>query len=155
MTIYKTDEEVLAIVQGFENRTISKREWTHAAHLTVGVYYCLNMPFALARNIMRDGIYWLNDHHGVPNNESSGYHETLTVFWLKRIWNFIDSRNGNGSLVEIANEVIAANSDPGIPFRYYTRELLFSKAAREEYVRPDIRDRYSKPLCSYMTILPI
>jgi hypothetical protein len=61
MAIYKTDEEVALLFEAFEKRTLSKENWTHAAHLTVALFYCLNYPFGVARNLMRDGIYWLND----------------------------------------------------------------------------------------------
>ncbi len=50
MMIYKTDEEVKKLVEGFEKRTLLKADWTHAAHLTVGLYYCVNHPFGMARN---------------------------------------------------------------------------------------------------------
>jgi len=75
----------------------------------------------MARN--GDGIRWLNDIHGTPNGDDSGYHETLTLFWLKRVWNFIDSRVGHTDLFSLANDVIANLS----------RELLFSAEALRDY----------------------
>ena len=89
--IYKTDEEVKSLVGAFEERTLTKAEWTHAAHLTVGLCYCLNYHFAIAKNLMSDGIYLLNDAHGTLNTDSSGYHETLTMFWLLTIKEFVDN----------------------------------------------------------------
>ena len=83
--IFTRDEEVLELAKAFEERTLPKSEWTHAAHLTVGMYYCFHNPLGVAKNLMSDGIYWLNDAHGTPNTETSGYHETLTVFWLKTV----------------------------------------------------------------------
>jgi hypothetical protein len=103
--IYKTDAEVKSLVRAFEERTLSKAEWTHAAHLTVGLYYCLNCPFALAVNWMRDGIHWLNDAHGTPNSDTSGYHETLTIFWLLTIEEFV-GKTKCGGLAETANLLI-------------------------------------------------
>ena len=81
--IYNTDKEVELLIETFEKRTLPKTEWTHAAHLIVGLYYCFHHPFGVAKNLMSDGIYWLNDAHGTANTETSGYHETLTVFWLR------------------------------------------------------------------------
>jgi hypothetical protein len=90
---------------------------------------------------MRDGIYWLNDTHGTPNTDDSGYHETLTVFWLKRIWNFLDEHQDTLSLAALANELIERYNDPGLPLHYYSRELLFSASARHEYLPPDLRTK--------------
>lgn len=138
--IYKTDEEVERLIEAFEERTLPKDEWTHAAHLTVGLYYCLNCPFALARNLMRDGIHWLNDAHGTPNTERSGYHETLTVFWLLTIEEFVGKSNC-GCLAELANG-LTKSCDAKLPLRFYSRELLFSPAARAAYVEPDLQKNW-------------
>lgn len=142
--IFHNNEDIHRLVGSFENRTITKDNWTHAAHLVVGLYYCQTLPFAVAKNMMRDGICWLNDTHGTPNTFNSGYHETLTVFWLKRIWNFLDELQDGGSLASIANTLIERFDDPNLPLKYYSRELLYSAAARRDYLPPDLR--YSRPL---------
>lgn len=138
--LYKTDEEINLLIKRFEERTLPKAEWTHAAHLTVGLYYCARHPFGAAKNLMSDGIYWLNDAHGTPNTDTSGYHETLTVFWLKIVAAFLEKSDGK-SLFETANDLIAAFDDTKLPFRFYSRELLFSAAARAQFVEPDLIGR--------------
>ena len=135
--IYKSDEEVILLVKAFEERSLPKHEWTHAAHLTVGLYYCLTNPVAVARNIMRDSIHWLNDSHGTPNTETSGYHETMTFFWLFVVEEFLRDKPKE-NLAELANELIASCGDSKLPLKYYSRELLFSPAARRSYVEPDL-----------------
>ena len=138
MSIYQSDEEVLRLVRAFEERTLTKAEWTHAAHLTVGLYYCLHASFGMAKNLMRDGIYWLNDAHGTPNTESSGYHETLTVFWMKTIDDFLAARGRDAGLAALANALVATHDEARLPLEYYTRERLFSPAARAAYIEPDL-----------------
>ena len=137
--IYKTDEEVKRLVMAFEERTLPKEEWTHAAHLTVGLYYCLNCPFAVAKNWMSDGILWLNDSHGTPNTDTGGYHETLTMFWLLTIEEFV-GKTKCGGRAEMANRLIAS-CDTKLPFKFYSREFLFSADARARYVEPDMQER--------------
>jgi hypothetical protein len=151
--ILVSNEDIYSIVNAFENRTITKAEWTHAAHLVIGLYYCNTHPFAVAKNIMRDGICWLNDTHGVPNTDDSGYHETLTVFWLKRIWNFIDERPATTSLVDLANQLLDSFKDPKLPLRYYSRGLLFSTTARHDYVLPDLRPKLPMQLTTSLCML--
>lgn len=136
--IFKNDEEVKLLIKAFEERTLPKTDWTHAAHLTVGLYYCFHHPFGIAKNLMSDGIYWLNDAHGTPNTETSGYHETLTVFWLKMIAAFLEKNSEEKSLSVLANGLLASVDDTKLPLRYYSRELLFSTEARLKYVEPDL-----------------
>ena len=136
--IYKTDEEVNLLIKRFEERALPKTEWTHAAHLTVGLYYCFHHPFGVAKNLMSDGIYWLNDAHGTPNTETSGYHETLTVFWLRTVAEFLENRWREEGLARLANDLVASCNDTKLPLKFYSRERLFSVEARLNYVEPNL-----------------
>ena len=145
-------EDICNLVKSFEERTIAHSDWTHAAHLSVGFYYVQRLPFAVAKNVMRDGIHWLNDRHGIPNTATSGYHETLTVFWLKRIWNFLDSRPDRNDLPALANQLISVYNDSRFPLGFYSRQLLFSAEARRDYYPPDLHVR---PAFNYTITLAI
>ena len=138
--IFTRDEEVFELAKAFEERTLPKSEWTHAAHLVVGLYYCYHHPLGVAKNLMGDGIYWLNDAHGTPNTETSGYHETITVFWLRTVANFMEKTGREHGLANLANNLIAFCSDTNLPLKYYSRERLFSTEARLNYVEPDLED---------------
>lgn len=137
--MFRSNEEIYSLVKAFEDRTLTLSEWTHTSQLAVGFFYCRLLPFAVAKNMMRDGIVWLNDRHGVENTEDSGYHETLTVFWLKRVWNYLDEHQATFSLANVANDLIEKYKDPDLPLKYYSRDVLFSAAARRDYVPPDLR----------------
>ena len=91
---------------------------------------------------MRRGIKRYNAAHGVAATPAGGYHETLTLFWLRRVRAFLEGgRNEARSLVSLANE-LAASADKSLPLEHYTRERLFSPEARAAWVEPDL-----KPLC--------
>ena len=134
----KEEKELADLVKAFEERTLMKSEWTHAAHLLVGMHYCLNHSFGIAKNLMRDGIYWLNDAHGTPNTKTSGYHETMTMFWLAEISEFLSENSAETNLVDLANKLLEELDDSKLPFRFYSRELIFSSKARETIVEPDL-----------------
>lgn len=136
--IYKTDEEIESLIRKFEDCSLPKAEWTHAAHLTVGLYYSFHNPAAIAKNVMTDGIYRLNDAHGTPNTETSGYHETLTVFWMKMLASFAETNKDEENLRLLTNKMLVFYDDAGLPFKYYTRERLFSVEARFNYIEPDL-----------------
>lgn len=154
MSLYETDTDVLALFEAFENRTLPKKNWTHAAHLTVGLVYCLNHSFGKAKNLMRDGIYRLNDSHGTLNSETSGYHETLTCFWMETIREFLAKCDRNKGVAVLANELVEACHDAKLPLRFYSRELLFSPAARINFVGPDLKTDFSFSELFYQNFSP-
>jgi len=138
---YYTTEEAIELVKAFEQRTLPRSEWTHAALLTVGLYYCLRYSFGTAINLMREGIQAINDIHGIPNTKTSGYHETLTMFWMIVIKQFAGT-SGRFSFGELANQLIGICGDPRLPLEYYSLSLLFSAEARERHVLPDLEELY-------------
>jgi hypothetical protein len=136
----KSVEEIFLLVESFEKRVLPKEEWTHRTHLIIGLVYCCLCPLDRARVLMGNGIFWLNVAHGTPNNESSGYHETLTVFWLKLIYRFLELRSPSEDLATLAKDLTADFNNPRLPLKYYTPAVLFSPYARETYVHPDLRE---------------
>src|SRR5215207_10097243 len=135
---FRTSEEMFELLRRFEDCTLPPEEWTHAAHLTVALWYLLQFdwPEAVAR--VRAGIKRYNAAHGIPTTPTGGYHETLTLFWLRVVRAFLEAeRNEARALVSLANE-LAATHDKGLPFSYYTRERLFSPEARATWVEPDL-----------------
>lgn len=137
MAEYTSDNDVLVLVESFENATISREEWKHREHLVVALYYVSRFELAAATEMMRRGILRLLEHgFGVDLEKEMPYHETLTVFWMNTVHAFwIDHKHL--PLADIANE-IAESLDKDHPLKFYTRELLFSDEARGRFVEPDL-----------------
>jgi hypothetical protein len=136
---FRTTEEILALVRRFEDCTLPREEWTHSAHLTVALWHLLQFdwPEAVAR--VRRGIKRYNAAHGIVTTPTGGYHETLTLFWLRTVRAFLEAeRNEARALVHLANELIIS-ADRGLPLTHYTRERLFSPEARAGWVEPDLQ----------------
>ena len=138
MNHFNSDTEIIDLISKFEDQTLARADWTHAAHLTVALFYCTSHQFGVARNLMRDGIFLLNEAHGTPNTDDSGYHETLTRFWTEAVNDFMHSRPKGEALFLIANAMIEKLGDTALPLRIYSRERLFSVTARREFVAPDL-----------------
>ncbi len=138
--IYKTTEEVIEIVKAFEGRRILKPDWSHSKQLTIGLYYCLRFPFGRAINLMRDGLIHQDKNYGISNPITSGYHETLTMFWMLTTKQFIETSKSY-NLADQANELVSIYKDEKIPLQYYSQELLNSRAARLQHIPPDL-DRF-------------
>src|SRR5687768_5917487 len=123
---FRTTEEIFSLVRRFEDCTLPRAEWTHAAHLTVALWHLLQFDWPEATERVRRGIQRYNAAHGVLPTPTGGYHETLTLFWLRVVRSHLEGgRNEARSLVSLANE-LAATADSRLPLRYYTRERLFS-----------------------------
>jgi len=136
MKIYKDEKEIKALVEAFENGTISEADWRHAEHLVVALYYLSNHDFETALQKMRGGIFNLLKSFGVDLTKEMPYHETLTVFWMRTVDDFRNKQNG-APLAEIGRELVT-KFDKDYPLKFYSRELLFSEKARAGFVEGDL-----------------
>ena len=137
MAIYQTEAEIEAVVRGFESCETDKGAFKHQDHLTVAVCYLQELSVADATNKLRESLLRFVDHHGVDRKK---YNETITVFWLEVVAEELKSLPSDSSLVAKCNVVEEALSNAGLAMEYYSPELLFSEKAREEFVRPDLKD---------------
>ena len=136
---FRTSEEMFELLRRFEDCTLPREEWTHAAHLTVALWHLLQFDWPEAVAHVRRGIKRYNDTHGILTTPTGGYHETLTLFWLRAVRSFLEAeRNEARALVHLAND-LAATHDKGLPFSFYTRERLFTPEARAHWVEPDLK----------------
>jgi hypothetical protein len=134
---YEYENEIDELVGSFENATIARDAWKHAEHLTIALYYLAHHDIEVATMKMRSGILnLLTSGFGLDLKKEMPYHETLTVFWMRTVAEFKTSKNG-ATFVDLANEVVATY-DKDYPLRFYSREYLFSDAARSAFVEPDL-----------------
>jgi len=136
---YERAAEVEALVRGFLSCTLPWGEWTHAAHLTVALWHLLHYDWAEAVERVRGGIRRYNAANGVATTRERGYHETITLFWMRYVRAFLEANYNEGcSLASLANELIE-RADKNAPLEHYSRELLFSWEARLAWVEPDLK----------------
>lgn len=109
---FKTEQEIEAVVSGFENCTTSKEGFTHLSHLTVASYYLWNSTPEESFEKMRSGLLRFLNHHGV---NSAKYSDRVTWAWIEQIRQVCQLTNRDSSLVEIVNTVIAQLSQSRIP----------------------------------------
>ena len=136
---YSSAAEVLALVRDFKFCTLPRDEWTHRAHLTVALWHELRYPWPEAVRLMREGILRYNAAHGIRQTRESGYHETLTLFWLRMVREYLTelAPGGKRELASLANG-LAERYPKELPLRYYSRERLMSWEARAAWVWPDL-----------------
>lgn len=130
---YENEHEIALMVGKFEDGSIAESEWRHAEHLVTACFYLSKHDFQTALDKMRSGILNLLKAFGA---DSSKYHETLTVAWMRIV---DESRKSNNAqdIAKICDEICDA-LDRDEPLKYYSREKLYSDAARREFVGPDL-----------------
>lgn len=141
---YKDEKEIAEVVGTFEDATIGRDAWKHAEHLTVALHYLSLHDMGTATAKMRDGIFRLLAAFEVDLSKEMPYHETLTIFWMRTVADFNAAKNG-ASLLDKANELVATH-DKDYPLKFYSRDFLFSDAARAAFVEGDLKSGQSGEL---------
>ena len=121
------------LLQQFESAILPKSAWTHEAHLRVAfaMLSVYSHDEALCR--MRAGIIGLNRAHGTPNTSDSGYHETLTQFWVTVIHFYLQAGKNptSASLDRFLQSGLAVRE---LPIHFYEKEILMATHHRAVYV---------------------
>ena len=129
---FATDAEVADMVAQFESCTWPYSRWTHRAHLGVALCYLRDHPFAQAVARVRHFIPQYNRACGDP----AAYHETITLLFMRRVARYLAENPACPSLAA-AVEHLAGICDMHWPLRYYSKERLWSAAARAAWIEPD------------------
>ena len=130
---FENDDDIKSLVRAFEACTIHPAEFKHYQHLTVALWYVANFSYDDANLKVRTGIRKLAAAYG-----KSGYHETITLFWLAIVCEFI-ARSNSCSMTELANQLAAECADKNLIRDYYSEDLLASDRARNAWVAPDLK----------------
>jgi hypothetical protein len=122
--------------RAFHDGTLPAAQWTHAAHLRIAWLHLARYELDEAHLRMRVGIIRLNAAHGLVETAQRGYHETLTWVWLALVAAARRRAAGPDSTSLLARPGL----DREAPLACYSRERLFSVAARARFVPPDLAE---------------
>jgi adenylate kinase family enzyme len=118
--------------------SIPATEWTHAAHLTVGLWHVDRYGAEQALVRLRNGIRALNGSHGGVNSATNGYHETITAAYVQLLAQYLESSATHLPLGMRALQLLAGPlAAKDVLFTFYSRERLMSTAARASWLDPD------------------
>jgi len=118
---------------------VPRGEWTHAAHLAVGLWHVDRYGAGEALVRLRDGIRRLNESHGTVNSATSGYHETVTRAYVELIAVFCATCPAGLPLSDrVALLLGSPLADRAVLLRFYSRDRLMSGDARAHWVEPDL-----------------
>ena len=132
--------EVERLVRDFETATIAPADWRHRDHVAVATWYLLTRPGeAAAVEAMRESLKRFVRLHGIKPSPGRGYHETITVFWMKLINRYLETVNLDCALIDLINGVVERFADKGLSLEYYSRALLDTADARSGFIEPDLK----------------
>ncbi|MEH0198051.1 hypothetical protein V7S57_19660 [Caulobacter sp. CCNWLY153] len=131
-------EDVARLAERLLDRSLPKAEWTHAAHLSATLRLVRIRDEGLERDL--PGIIRAyNEAVGGVNDDTSGYHETITQAYLAAIRGFVAALPTDLDGGEAAARLLATPlGDRAWPLAFWSRERLFSIAARRGWMEPDL-----------------
>jgi hypothetical protein len=123
----------------FQSCTLAKTEWTHQAHLVVGLWHVHRYGAEEALTRLRGGIKRLNESLGGVNTTTNGYHETITVAYVTLLAQYLEYGPPDLTLADRVVQLLESPlADRNALFTFYSRERLMSVPARMGQVEPDL-----------------
>ncbi|HEX5183879.1 MAG TPA: hypothetical protein VFW19_12105 [Allosphingosinicella sp.] len=137
--LFASDEAVRHIGEGLLACSLARPEWTHEAHLAACLWLVVERPDVRPERDLPALIRRFNESVGGVNDETQGYHETITRCFVRAVRLFLARTPEMLPLVEKVNGLLRApEGRRGWPLRFYSRERLFSVAARLGWCEPDL-----------------
>lgn len=129
------DGGLQGFVAQFQAGTLSKEDWTHDMHLSIGLYYVFTYGLERGYKLMAEGIRTVNAKHG----QNKGFHETITRAYLVLLADFVDEY-GPAPITQLNEQMLESGlSDRMLLFDFYSKDRLMSHEARTGFVEPDLK----------------
>ena len=148
---FRSEAEIDPFLNGFATGSFPRYAWTHAAHIAMATAKLYKDDNAL--DSIREGILHYNETQGTANTVTSGYHETLTIFWvnavrdyLKREFPFpsVPQQHRPASRLEAVRGAIRIfGTQSGLPKRVYSFDVFQSQEARARWIPQDLVDEHA------------
>ncbi|THD36635.1 MAG: hypothetical protein E7773_06405 [Sphingomonas sp.] len=124
--------------EGLLARTLPKAEWTHEAHLASCLWLLVERPEIDPERELRSIISRYNESVGGVNDETQGYHHTITMVFVAGVRGFLARTDPALPLAAKVNALLASpEGRRDWPLTLYSRDRLFSVAARTGHIAPD------------------
>jgi hypothetical protein len=137
--LFTSDAEIEHLGEGLLARTLTREEWTHEAHLAATTYLLTRRPDIDVDKALPGIIRAFNESVGGVNDDTQGYHETITRVFLHGVRLFLAEADLHEPLHELVNELLMSPmGHRDWPLRFYSDERLFSVEARRQFVPPDL-----------------
>ncbi len=138
-TSLESEVSLASFIEGFEHGTYPKENWKHEAHVVMAAYYLTLHPVPEATRRIRAGIADYNVAQGGKNTDDSGYHETLTIFWIWIVAGFLASLpHTNPRLEMIRAAAERFGKEAAFHRKFYEHNVIGDIDARHHWVPPPV-----------------
>ena len=139
VTPWESEAGLASFIEGFEQGTYPKENWTHQAHVVMAAHYLTLHSVPQATRLIRTGIAAYNVAQGGKNTDDSGYHETLTVFWIWIVAGFLASLpHAKPRLAMIQAAAERFGKQPAFHRKFYEHNVIGDLDARHGWVPPPV-----------------
>jgi hypothetical protein len=135
---FADDTAIAHVGDGLVACVLTREEWTHEAHLAACAWLILRRPDVDVERDIAGLISRFNESVGGVNDDANGYHDTITRCYVAGVRAFLRD-HATGDVAADVNALLASEvGGREWPLRFYSRERLFSVAARRGFVAPDL-----------------
>ncbi len=137
--LFEDDAAIVAIGEGLLARTLPRAHWTHEAHLAVCTWLVRNRPDIPIERELPAIISAYNEAVGGVNDDTQGYHETITQVYVAGVKAHLAEVGMEQPLHAAVNALLLSpRGRRDLPLRFYSKERLFSVQARRGFIEPDL-----------------
>jgi hypothetical protein len=137
--LFASDDAIIRIGEGLVARSLPRADWTHEAHLAATTYLLIHRPDLDLDRQLPEIIRRYNESAGGVNDDTQGYHDTITRLFLYGVRWFLAEADGEAPLHELVNNLLLSPAGRrDWPLRFYSAERLFSVEARRRFMPPDL-----------------
>ena len=136
--LFERDEDIRAIGSGLLARSLPREAWTHEAHLGACLWLVSERPDIDIDAEIATIISRYNESVGGVNDDTQGYHDTITRAYVAGVRLFLSETAEVGLAARVNALLLSDMGRRDWPLRFYTRDLLFSVPARRGFVEPDL-----------------
>jgi len=136
--VLSSDSDIEALALAMVACTLPKAEWTHEGHFAAALWLLRHRPDLATPDAMRGLIMRYNDATNTPNTDTGGYHHSITIASLRAAAHQLAEQAADVPLhVVLAALMAAPQGRSDWLLAHWTRDTLFSAAARRDWVPPD------------------
>lgn len=137
--LFECDEDIAHLGEGLLACNLKREEWTHEAHLGATAYLATRRQDVDLDAELPGLIRRFNESVGGINDDTQGYHDTITKVYLAGVRVFLANRPKEEALTTSVNALLEApEGRRDWPLNFYSKERLFSVEARRDFIAPDL-----------------
>ena len=135
---FGSNAEIRALGEALLACTLPREAWTHEAHLGACLWLLTERPDIAIDAEIGAIIRRFNESVGGVNDDHNGYHDSITRTYVAGVRMFVAETRETGLAARVNALLMSDVGRRDWPLRFYSRDLLFSVAARRGFVEPDL-----------------